>query len=194
MIMIAATKNAHKLEEIGSILKDFDIQLKSVVDVNLDHINVVEDQDTFEGNSMKKAEEIMKASGIVSLADDSGLMVDALDGRPGVYSARYSGENATDATNNAKLLVEMKDETNRKAKFVSVISIAYPDGKKISVRGEVHGIIGYEPKGTHGFGYDPLFIENENQKTFGELGPDVKNKISHRAKALELLKEELNRG
>ena len=194
MIVIAATQNKHKLEEIGAILKDFDIELKSANELGFGDVEVVEDRDTFEGNSMKKAEEIMEVSGIPALADDSGLMVDALDGRPGVYSARYSGENATDKSNNEKLKEELKDETNRKAKFVSVISLAYPDGKRISVRGELKGVIGYEEKGDSGFGYDPLFIVDQYNKTLAELGSEIKNKISHRANALEKLKVELAKG
>jgi len=194
MIVIAATQNKHKLEEIGAILKDFDIELKSANELGYGDIEVIEDRDTFEGNSMKKAEEIMEASGIPALADDSGLMVDALDGRPGVFSARYSGENATDKSNNEKLKEELKDETNRKAKFVSVISLAYPDGKRISVRGELNGVIGYEEKGDSGFGYDPLFIVEEYNKTLAELGSEIKNQISHRANALEKLKVELTKG
>lgn len=192
-MIIAATKNKHKLIEINEILKLYGLDLISMDEAGLSDIDVIEDGKTFEENSMKKAEEIMKASGKAAIADDSGLEVQALDGRPGVYSARYAGEHATDKQNNQKLLIELEGIEDRSAKFVSVISLAFPDGKKISVRGECHGKIGYEEKGSHGFGYDPLFIVDGYEKTFGELGSEIKNTISHRVNALKKLKEELDK-
>lgn len=192
-MIIAATKNKHKLEEIQKILDDYNTQLQSIEEAGYDHIDIIEDGTTFEENSMKKAETIMQLSGKPAIADDSGLEVKALNGRPGVFSARYAGENATDQENNKKLLLELDGVEDRKAKFVSVISLAFPNGKRISVRGECNGTIGYEPKGNNGFGYDPLFIVDGNNKSFAELESDIKNSISHRAHALQKLKEVLDR-
>lgn len=191
--MILASKNKHKLEEISEILKSFDIQLISMDEAGLGDLVIVEDGETFEENSMKKAVVVMEKTNTITIADDSGLEVDYLDGRPGVYSARFAGENATDKDNNEKLL-KMLDSVscdNRSGRFVSVISVAFPDGKSISVRGECEGVIGLEEKGSEGFGYDPLFIVPEYNKTFAQLGSDIKNKISHRAKALEKFRIEL---
>ena len=192
-MIIAATKNKHKLEEMEHILKKFNIQLQSIDAAGYSHVDVIEDGNTFEENSMKKAETIMQLSGKPVIADDSGLEVKALDGRPGVFSARYSGENATDQDNNKKLLSELEGQKDRSAKFVSVISLAFPDGKKISVRGECNGTIGYAEKGSNGFGYDPLFVADDYGKTFAELDSEIKNTISHRANALKKLKEVLDR-
>lgn len=191
IIAVAATQNKHKLAEMNEILEQYGIRLISVQEAGIGDIEIVEDGDTFEKNSMKKAATIMNISGKPAIADDSGLSVDALQGGPGVYSARYAGENATDKENNKKLLKELEGINNRQAKFVSVISLAFPDGKKISARGECHGRITYEERGSNGFGYDPLFIPEGYDKTFGELDADIKNKISHRAKALQKLQEEL---
>lgn len=190
--MILASGNKHKLEEIGAILKEFNIDIKSLKDVGLEGIEIIEDGETFEENSMKKAIEVMREVNKVVIADDSGLEVDALDNKPGVYSARFAGENATDEDNNEKLLKLLQDKENRKARFVSVISVAFPDGRKFHVRGECEGVIGFEKKGESGFGYDPLFIVPEYDKTFAELGSEIKNKISHRANALIKLRKELN--
>lgn len=191
--VVIATQNQHKLKEIRDILRDFSIEVKALIDIGLGDLEVVEDGLTFEENSMKKAMEVMKASGFIAMADDSGLEVDVLDNQPGVYSARFSGENATDKKNNDKLLELLGDRPieERKARFVSVISVAFPDGRQLYVRGECPGFIGYEEHGENGFGYDPLFIVPQYGKTFGELGSDIKNKISHRAVALEKLKKEL---
>lgn len=189
MIIIAATQNKHKLEELQNIFSDFDIEIISIQEAGLDHIEVCEDQDTFEGNSMKKAEEIMRISGKPTIADDSGLEVEALGGSPGVYSARYAGEEATDQENNRKLLDELTNVKNRRAKFVSVISMALPDGERLCIRGECPGKIGIEEKGEGGFGYDPLFIVDGYDQTFSEMGSEIKNKISHRANACKKFKE-----
>lgn len=189
--MILASSNAHKMEEIKKILDKFNINLISMADAGLENFEIIEDGDTFEENSMKKAVTILEELGIDTIADDSGLMVDKLGGRPGVYSARYSGENANADTNNEKLLLELEGIPleERTAKFVCVISIAFKNGEKLIVRGECPGKIGFEKKGSNGFGYDPLFIVDDYGKTFGELGSDIKNKISHRAKALEKLEK-----
>lgn len=191
--VVIASKNKHKLEEIKEILKDFPLSIKSMDEVGLEKLEIVEDGETFEENSMKKAVEVMKETGAIAIADDSGLEVEAIDNKPGVYSARFSGEGATDHKNNEKLIDMLKNVPieKRGARFVSVISVAFPDGRKISVRGECRGCIAFEAKGDNGFGYDPFFIVPKYNKTFGELGAEVKNKISHRAKALEKLKEKL---
>ena len=190
MKIIVATKNQGKVREFRKILSGIDCEIVSMTDFGID-IDVVEDADTFEGNAIKKASEIMKLSGCVTMADDSGLMVDALGGAPGVYSARYSGENATDLKNNLKLLNEMKDVKDRKAKFVCSIAVAYPSGEVKTTSGEFHGEIGYEMKGENGFGYDSLFIVPEFNKTSAELTQEVKNSISHRFVALSKMIEVL---
>ncbi len=188
--MILASGNAHKLEEIQAILKDFDIDLVSMADVGLKGYEIIEDGDTFEANAMIKAKAVMNKLGVDAIADDSGLMVDYLNGAPGIYSARYSGENATAESNNVKLKEALKDvpDSKRTARFVSVISVAFVDGRELTVRGECEGVIGYEEKGSHGFGYDPLFIVPNKNLTFAELSSEEKNAISHRANALEKLK------
>lgn len=193
MKMILASKNDHKLQEIKYILKDFDIELISMAEVGLENFEIIEDGETFEENSMKKAVTVMKKTNTISIADDSGIEVDYLGGKPGVYSARFAGEKASNSENNNKLLkmLENVPMAERGGRFVSVISVAFPDGQRFSVRGECEGIIGLEEKGTKGFGYDPLFIVPEYNKTFAELGNEIKNNISHRAKALIKFKKEL---
>ena len=191
--LVIASKNKHKIEEIKDILCAFDFHIVSMDEAGLTDLEVVEDGETFEENSMKKAVTVMKATDSIALADDSGLEVDILENQPGIYSARFSGEGATDQQNNEKLLTLLQEVPidKRQGRFVSVISLAFPDGRTLSVRGECPGVIGFESKGDHGFGYDPLFIVPEYQKTFGELGEGIKNKISHRAKALAKLQEAL---
>lgn len=193
MKMILASKNEHKLQEIKYILKDFGIELISMAEAGLENLEIIEDGETFEENSMKKAVTVMKKTNTISIADDSGLEVNYLGGKPGVYSARFAGENATNSQNNNKLLkmLENVPMTERGGRFVSVISVAFPDGQRLSVRGECEGIISLEEKGTKGFGYDPLFIVPEYNKTFAELGNEIKNNISHRAKALVKFRKEL---
>lgn len=188
MKIIVATKNAGKLREFKAILPEYEIL--SMEDIGID-IDVDEDADTFEGNAIKKATEIMKACGEITIADDSGLVVDALNGEPGVYSARYSGEHGNDTENNLLVLKKMENETNRKAKFVSAIAAAFPDGTQLCVTGEFHGEIDYEMKGTGGFGYDCIFYLPEYGQTSAEISAEEKNKISHRAKALQKLKIKL---
>ncbi|WP_027399814.1 XTP/dITP diphosphatase [Anaerovorax odorimutans] len=195
MIVIAATQNKHKIEEIESITKQFGIEIISRKDAGIPDFEIEEDGDTFEYNSEKKAREIMQYSGKTTIADDSGLVVDALSGAPGVYSARFAGvagDNA-DEENNKKLLMLMKDlkKDERGAKFVSVITMIYPNGDKIIARGECEGYIINEPRGKGGFGYDPLFVPVGYDKTYAELTSEEKNKISHRSRALSVLKEKL---
>ncbi len=188
--IIVATKNQGKMKEIKAILSDLNYEILSLEDINLD-VDVVEDGNTFEENATKKAVEIMKLCNEITLADDSGLSVDALNGAPGIYSARYAGEHGDDLKNNLLLLENMKNENNRKAKFICSIALAFPDGKIINVNGEFHGQIDYEMKGQGGFGYDVLFYLPEYGKTSAEISAEEKNKISHRYKALNKLKEEL---
>ncbi len=192
--VVAATKNKNKLKEMNAILEGCGLRIISQDEAGMAEIDVVEDGETFEENSYKKAYEIMKACGKPAVADDSGLMVDALDGAPGVYSARFAGEGHDDKANNAKLLslLENVPDEKRGAKFVAVITLVYPDGKKLVARGECPGRIAHGLSGAGGFGYDPLFVPDGYEKTFGELGPEVKNKISHRARALAELERMLS--
>ena len=192
MKIFLATGNKHKIDEIKAIFKNVkDIEILSIKD-GIEIPEVVEDGDTFEANSAKKALEIAKFTGMITIADDSGLCVDALNGEPGVYSARYSGEGATDASNNAKLIKNLQGIENRKAHFVSVITLGKPDGRAYSFRGEIEGELLCEPKGKDGFGYDPYFYVAEYGKSLAEM-PEIKNRISHRANALKKLEKELDR-
>ncbi len=188
--IVVATKNQGKLREIKAILGNSGYEFVSMQDMGID-IDVVEDADTFLGNATKKAVEIMKACGEITLADDSGLCVDALNGAPGVYSARYAGDNQDDLANNLLLLKNMEGVKNRNAHFTCAMVIAFPDGKIISHCGEFHGEIDHEMKGTGGFGYDVLFYLPEYKMTSAEISAEEKNKISHRAKALWGIKEKL---
>jgi len=190
---VIATGNKHKLEEIGAILKDFKLEVLSMKDVGLEGLEIIEDGNTFEENALIKAKTVMNKTAELAIADDSGLEVDILGNQPGIYSARFAGENATDEENNNKLLKLLKDVPleKRTARFVCAIAAIFPNGDSIVLRGECPGTVAFEPKGTAGFGYDPLFIVEEYAKTFAEIGEDTKNKISHRAKALEKLKMEL---
>ena len=184
-----ATGNKHKIEEISDIFSDIEnVEILSIKD-GVEIPEVIEDGTTFEENSKKKAVEIAKFLNMITIADDSGLCVEALNGEHGLYSARYSG-TGDDLKNNEKLIENLKGVENRKAKFVSVITLAKPNGETFSFEGEILGEIVDNPKGNTGFGYDPHFYVEEYQKTLAEL-PELKNKISHRAKALEKLKKEL---
>jgi XTP/dITP diphosphohydrolase len=189
--VVLATRNRHKTEEFDAVLRQ-ELGL-SVVDLTqvAGVPDVVEDGDTFEANAIKKAETAMRALERPVIADDSGLMVHALNGAPGVYSARYAGPNATDEDNNRKLLAELsrKPDKSRDAMFVCVIALAVPGEETRVVRGECHGRIVDQPRGAYGFGYDPLFFVPEEGKTMAELPPERKNEISHRARAIEKLLE-----
>lgn len=191
--VVIATENKHKLKEMGAILKDFNLEILSIKDVGLEGLEVTEDGSTFEENALIKARAVMKKTGKLAIADDSGLEVDMLNNRPGIYSARFAGENATDDENNKKLLklLEGVPLHSRTARFVCSIAAVFPDEENIVLRGECPGIIAFEPRGRNGFGYDPLFIVAEYDRTFAELGEEGKNKISHRAVALGKLKEKL---
>lgn len=190
MKIFLATGNKHKIKEIEKIFKMDNVEILSIND-GIEIPEVEEDGTTFEENSKKKALEIAKFTNMITIADDSGLCVDALDGAPGVYSARYAGEHGNDLDNNKKLVRELQGIENRKARFVCVITLAKPTGETYSFRGEVGGDIIDVPQGTEGFGYDPHFFMKEYGKTLAEI-PEIKNKISHRARALEKLKENLD--
>ncbi len=193
MKIILATKNKGKVADFEKLTENMNIEVISFLDEEINFPDVVEDGETFEENSVKKALEIAKYTGMITVSDDSGLCVEALDGAPGIYSARYSGENATDSTNIDKLLEEMKNipQGERQAKFVSVVSIAKPDGTVQSFRGEVEGEIIFERKGTNGFGYNPVFFSYELEKTFGEATMEERVTVSHRARAFRELKEKV---
>ncbi|HWR61923.1 MAG TPA: RdgB/HAM1 family non-canonical purine NTP pyrophosphatase [Clostridia bacterium] len=188
MKMIAATNNSHKLEEIKAILKDRNIEIKSMAEAGLE-VEIEENGSTFVENALIKAREVFRLTGEAAIADDSGLEVFALQGQPGVRSARYSGETGADKDkkNNGKLKEAMKDIPGEKrgARFCSVIAAVFPDGREITAEGFVYGRIGYEEKGSNGFGYDPLFIVDGYGRTMAELDSTEKNRISHRANALK---------
>lgn len=194
MKLILASKNAHKAQEMQAILGE-SIELITQDAAGCGEIDVIEDGLTFEENAIKKAVEIMTATKLPTIADDSGLCVDALDGRPGIYTARFAGENATDDQNISKLLSELENvaEDNRTAKFVCVIALAIPGEKPISFRGEVCGRILTEKHGDNGFGYDPVFYLPEFDASMAEIPSDAKNSVSHRCNALKLLKEYLDK-
>ena len=184
MKILAATNNKHKLVELRDILGSHGIEVISAAEAG-GVPEVDEDQPTFEGNALKKAVETAKAKSMIVFADDSGLCVNALDGRPGVYSARYAGTGATDSDRINKLLGELEDHDDRSAKFVCVIALASPEGPIGTALGECHGKISNSPTGDQGFGYDPVFIPEGFDKSFAELGDDIKNSLSHRGNALK---------
>ena len=188
MKILFATKNKGKFKEVKNIFSDTDIELLSLNDFD-NAIDVVEDGSTFEENALKKAEEIYKQFKLPVISDDSGLIVEQLNGAPGIYSSRYSGDDATDKKNNLKLLDELKSFPDpHSAKFVC--TAVYIDSKNnIITNDEIKGQIMSQPRGTNGFGYDPLFLPDRYEKTTAELSPNIKNKISHRAKAFNKLKQ-----
>lgn len=182
--LLLATGNAHKLNELKTLLQGLPYDMVSPADVGID-ADIEETGDSLEENARLKAMAMAAKSGLLTLADDSGLEVDALNGAPGVFSARYAGENASDADRVKYLLRQLTDvpQEKRQAKFRCVIAIATPDGKVDTVSGECRGYIAFEPRGEHGFGYDPIFYLPELGKTMAELPPEVKNRISHRGQA-----------
>lgn len=187
---IIATGNKHKLEEIQTILDDLNFDIKSLKDVDLDGIEIVENGNTFEHNALIKARTIRNMTKKIAIADDSGLEVDALNKRPGVFSARYAGENATDEDNRKKLFEELEgvSSEDRTARFVSVIAVAFPDGKEALYRGTVEGKIALEETGENGFGYDCMFIPDGHDISFGVMDSESKNNMSHRFNALKKMK------
>jgi len=188
MKIIFATKNKGKLKEIKHIFANSDVEILSLNDFE-DSVDVEEDGNSFEENALKKAEEIFSHYNLPVVSDDSGLVVEQLNGAPGIYSARYSGDDATDEKNNVKLIEELKNFLKpHKAKFVC--AAVYCDSKnRLITTGEFKGQIISEPKGINGFGYDPLFLPDGLDKTSAEISPELKNKISHRAKAFNKLKQ-----
>jgi XTP/dITP diphosphohydrolase len=192
MTLVIATGNPGKTAEIRDMLQNFPVNIKNLADFG-PIPPVEEDGDTFDDNAYKKASFVAKVLGLPALADDSGLVVDALGGAPGVYSARYAGENVTDEQRYTKLLTEMKGKTNRKAAFKCVISIAVPPGPALTYEASCEGLIAEQPAGEGGFGYDPVFYYPPLKKTFGQLTRQEKSRVSHRGKALQELMEEFDK-
>jgi XTP/dITP diphosphohydrolase len=192
-VFVLATSNAHKVEEIRAVLAPLGVEVRDrprgVPDVD-------ETESTLEGNALLKARALVEATGEAAIADDTGLFVEALDGRPGVRSARFAGEEATDAENVAKLLAELEGiaPESRGAEFRTVIAVAYPDGRALTVLGSLGGVIAPAPRGEHGFGYDPVFTPRfADGRTLAEMDAPEKNAISHRANALRALAEALGK-
>ncbi len=184
-VLYLATRNFGKVREIQALLAHLPVDILSLKDLP-QAPEIVEDGETFAENARKKAEAVLALTGGVVLADDSGLEVEALQGEPGVRSARYAGEGAADAANNARLLEKLAGVPlhRRSARFCCAVAIAAPGQETVVAEGYCRGIIALKPRGDRGFGYDPLFLIPAYQKTFGELSPDVKNRISHRSRAL----------
>ena len=193
MKVVLASKNPHKLVEISKITEKFGFELVLQSQLGVD-IDVEETGTTFEENSLLKAEAVMKATGLPALADDSGIAVDALNGEPGVYSARYGFDESLDDWGRLQLLLKNTEQVpdgQRQAQFVCVISFVTPEGCVIQARGEIHGELTREPAGENGFGYDPIFYYPPLGKTTAELSPEEKNQVSHRANALKLFYEKM---
>ena len=190
MKLVLASQNKKKIKEMNEILAQLGIEVCSQAEAGVD-IEVEETGTTFEQNSLLKAKAVMEASGLPAIADDSGLCVDALNGAPGVYSARYGGEGLDDVGRYRLLLENMRGQMPRTAKFVAVITCCFPNGDVICARGECPGTIAFAPMGEGGFGYDPVFFVPQMKKTFAQLTAEEKNAISHRGKALELFKRKL---
>ena len=193
MKVVLASKNKHKLEEISKITEKFDMELVLQSELGVD-IDVDETGTTFEENSFLKAEAVMKATGLPALADDSGIAVDALNGEPGIYSARYGFDESLDDWGRLQLLLKNTEHVpdgERQAKFVAVITMITPDGKTIQARGEIHGELLRAPVGENGFGYDPIFYYPPYGKSTAEMSPEEKNQVSHRANALKVFYEKL---
>lgn len=192
--MIFATGNENKMKEIREILGALPLEILSMKEAGVS-ADIVEDGKTFEENALIKARAICKFAGEMVLADDSGLEIDYLNKEPGIYSARYMGEDTSYHIKNKSLIdrLEGVPDEKRTARFVCAIAAVFPDGKELVVRGTVEGIIGYEEKGENGFGYDPIFYLPERGCTTAELPPEEKNSISHRGNALRLMKELLER-
>lgn len=187
-----ATTNKGKTREIQKLLENTSVEIKNLSDFG-PIPEIIEDGATFDDNAYKKASLTARFLGYPAMADDSGLCVDALEGAPGVYSARYAGENATDQDNVEKLLKDMEGQENRSAGFKCVISIAVPTGAALTYEGECRGVLTTEPQGDNGFGYDPLFFYPELNKTFAQLTVEEKGKVSHRGRALKQVADEMNK-
>lgn len=198
--LVMATKNAGKVRELAELLRDLGVRLLSLTDFPA-LPEIPEEGATFADNARAKAQAVARLTGLPALADDSGLEVAALGGRPGVFSARYAqdrtrGRTPTDEDNWRKLLDELREvpPAERQARFVCEIALAWPDGRLVTTRGELSGTIALEPRGTQGFGYDPVFWLPAHQATVAQLDPGVKNRLSHRGQALQKLKEILAAG
>ena len=192
MMLVLATRNRGKSLEIRRFLEGFPLDVSDLNDFG-PIPEVVEDGKTFEENAYKKASFVAKVLGFPALADDSGLEVEALDGAPGVYSARYAGPRATDAENNSKLLAALEGTDNRRARFCCVLSLAVPTGPALTYEGTCEGEILRTPRGDGGFGYDPLFFYHPMGRTFAELTVDEKSSVSHRGRALKELRDEFQK-
>jgi XTP/dITP diphosphohydrolase len=192
IVLVIATRNRGKSAEIREVLEGFDVDIRDLNDFG-PIPDIVEDGQTFDDNAYKKASFIAKVLGLPALADDSGLEVDALNGAPGVYSARYAGPNATDAENNAKLLRELAEISDRRARFRCVLSLAVPTGFALTYEAQCEGTILDAPRGDHGFGYDPLFFYPPAGKAFAEMTMGEKLRVSHRGQALLELQTEFDK-
>ena len=193
MKVVLASKNPHKLVEISQITKEFGFELVLQSELGVD-IDVEETGTTFEENSLQKAMAVMQATGLPALADDSGIAVDALDGAPGVYSARYGFDESLDDWGRMMLLLKNTEQVpdgQRQAQFVCVITFVTPEGETIQARGEIHGELTREPRGENGFGYDPIFYYPPFGKTTAEVSSEMKHQVSHRGNALRVLREKL---
>ena len=192
-IILLATNNKSKVKEISEMMSGSDITFESLADAGI-NVEVEETGTTFEENALLKAREICKLSGKPTISDDSGLEIDALDGAPGIYSSRFMGEDTSYRIKNKAIIDKLAGvpDEKRTARFVCAIAAAFPDGKTITRRGTIEGIIGYEERGENGFGYDPIFFLPEYGKSTAELSPEEKNTISHRGNALRLIKEVIN--
>ena len=192
--LVLATRNRHKAQELASLLSDLGISIRTM-DAFPQVPDVIEDGKTCEANAIKKARAVSQATGLLAVADDTGLEVDALGGQPGVYAARYAGEHVTYEDNWRKLLRELSGvpHDRRTARFITVAAIASPSGEVQVAEGQLQGVITEEPAGARGFGYDPVFFVPELGKTLAELSQDEKNRISHRAKAFAQVRKILGR-
>lgn len=189
MKLIIASNNAHKIREIKNMLGEKFEEILSLREAGIDH-ETVEDGDTFMANALKKAREIAGISGVASLADDSGICAHALDGAPGIYSARYAGldgGHASDSANNALLVKNLADKSDRTAHYTCAMALVYPDGREVTAEGYMYGRIVDTPRGDRGFGYDPHFVMDGEARTVAEMTDEEKNSVSHRFRALSLL-------
>lgn len=196
MDFVLASKNRHKLQEMSEILGKYGISLRLQSEMHVD-VDVEETGLTFAENALLKAEAVMRATGLPAIADDSGLVVDALGGAPGIYSARYGGDRCRDDRERYRLLLEAMEGVPaeyRTARFMCVIAVAYPDGRRILAEGKCEGVITFAPEGDGGFGYDPVFYVPGEGCTFSTMPNTRKNEISHRANALRALKEKITEG
>ncbi len=190
MKFVLATHNPGKIQEMQAILSQLGVEVVSPAELGVD-VDVEETGETFAENAMLKAKAICAAAGLPAIADDSGLCVDALNGGPGVYSARYGGEGLDDAGRTALLLQNMRGQTTRAAHFACAIACAFPNGDTLTAEGRCDGAVAFAPMGQGGFGYDPVFLVPEKAKTFSQMTAEEKNEISHRGRALRTFSEKL---